>query len=182
MQRDIDRQASTVTIRTRAKGLLSKLAHDLEIQTARFDGDVEVDETDWKATLRFPVSGLTVAGALKGDKVDRAILSPSDRAEIERKLRDEVLGVDEIVVTAEGKDRGAGDVVVKARRGEQRRAVSLTTEDRPGGEIVTYGTVDLSLRALGVDEIKGPLGAFKVDDRIEVAFWIMLAAPSADEK
>ena len=178
MQREIDRQASTVTIRTRAKGLLSKLAHDLEIQAARFDGDVEVSEARWKATLRFSVSALTVAGALKGDKVDRAVLSPSDRAEIERKIRDEVLVVEEIVVIAEGSDRSAGDVVVKARRGEQRRKVTLHSEDRPGGEIVTYGTLDLSLRALGIEEIKGPLGAFKVDDRIEVAFWIMLAWPA----
>lgn len=177
MQREIDRQASTVTIRTRAKGLLSKLAHDLEIQAARIDGDVEVDEESWKATLRFDVSALTVVGALKGDKVDRAVLSPSDRAEIERKIRHEVLDVGQIVVRAEGTERGAGDVVVEAKRGEQRRRVSLTTEDRPGGEIVTFGKLDLSLRALGVDEIKGPLGAFKVDDRVEVAFWIMLAAP-----
>ena len=110
--------------------------------------------------------------------MDRAVLSPSDRAEIERKIRDEVLVVEEIVVIAEGSDRSAGDVVVKARRGEQRRKVTLHSEDRPGGEIVTYGTLDLSLRALGIEEIKGPLGAFKVDDRIEVAFWIMLAGPA----
>ena len=179
MQRDIDLQASTVTLRTRAKGLLSKLAHDLEIQAEGFDGEVEVQDEEWKATLRFPVSSLTVVGALKGDKVDRAILSSSDRAEIERKIREEVLATSEIVATAEGTDRKGGKVVVKARRGEQSRRVSLTTEERPGGEIVAYGSTDLSLRALGVDEIKGPLGAFKVDDRVEVAFWIMLAAPAS---
>jgi len=177
MQRDIDRQASTVTIRTRAKGLLSKLAHDLEIQATEFDGAIDVEESAWKATLRFPVRKLTVVGTLKGDKVDRAVLSPGDRAEIERKIQQEVLPTGEIVVTAQGEQRSSGEVEVRAPKGKQQRRVTLTTEDRPGGEIVSFGKVELSLRALGVAEIKGPLGAFKVDDRVEVAFWLMLAAP-----
>lgn len=175
MNREIDRQASTFTIRTRAKGLLAKLAHDLEIQAGRFDGEVDVDGDRWSARLRFPVSALTVVGALKGDKVDRAVLSPSDCAEIERKIQQEVLPTQHVSVAAEGSSRSEGTVVVEAPRGQQRQSVELTTEGRPGGEIVTFGKLVLSLRALGIREVKAPLGAFKVDDRVEVAFWVMLA-------
>ena len=32
------------------------------------------------------------------------------------------------------------------------------------------GTLGLSLRSLGVPEIKGPLGAFRLKDRIDLAF------------
>jgi hypothetical protein len=177
MQRDIDLQASSITIRTRAKGLLAKLAHDLEIQAMEFDGEVELDGDSWTATLRFDVAKLEVVGALRGDKVDRAILSSSDREEIQRKIRQEHLTGGRVVVEAKGTTRTRADVTVQGPRGSHSLGVSLSTEDRPGGEVVAYGKLDLSLRRLGIAEIKGPLGAFKVDDRVEVAFWMMLAAP-----
>ncbi len=169
----IDLQASTVTLRTRAKGMLSRLAHDLEIDASRFEGEVELDGDAWKATLRFDVHGLRVTGALKGERVDRAILSPSDRAEIEKRIVTELPG-GTITVTASGTDRRRGEATIVAPRGEQTLGFGVTVEERRDGETVAQGKLSLSLKRLGVKEIKGPLGAFRVDDSVEVAFWMML--------
>jgi hypothetical protein len=172
--RQIDLQASTITIRTRAKGMLSRLAHDLEIDAQRFSGDVDVDGESWRAELRFPATGLRVAGALRGDRVDRAVLSLSDRDEIERRMRADVFAEGAITVTATG-DRARAEVTVVAPSGRERLTVPVTVEERRDGETICHGKTALSLKALGVKEIKGPLGAFKVDDRVEIAFWLMLS-------
>lgn len=173
--RAIDYQASTVTIRTRAKGMLARLAHDLEIEATRFDADLDLDAEAWRATLRFDVRGLRVTGALKGDRVDRAVLKPADREDIERRIVNEHLTGESITVVAEGRTRDRGDVTVRAPRGEERLSVPITVEERRDGQLVAYGDLKLSLRRLGVGEIKGPLGAFKVDDAVEIAFYLMIA-------
>jgi hypothetical protein len=178
--RDIDLQASTVTIRTKAKGLLSRLAHDLEIAAERFEGEVEVDGAAWRAELRFPVRGLRVVGAVRAGSVDRAVLSTSDREEIERRIRDDALRGGEVKVVASGAARDRAEVVVTAPSGEQRSSTAITVEDRRDGELVVHGKLQLSLRRLGVPELRGPLGAFKVDDAVEVAFWMMLDGPGSE--
>ncbi len=170
---DIDHGASSITVRTRAKGLLGRLAHDLEIQAASFSGEVRVDGARWQAALRFPVSGLRVVGVLKDDRVDRGVLSSRDVDEIERKIQREVLRGREVTVALSGEgDRG--ELTVTAPRGEQRLPLRLTRGD--DGRV--YGNLWLSLRALGVDEIKGPLGAFKVDDAVEIGFDVKLTSPA----
>ncbi|MEZ4437787.1 MAG: hypothetical protein R3B72_01745 [Polyangiaceae bacterium] len=174
MPRGIDTQASTITLRTRAKGLLGKLAHDLEIRVRDFDGEVTVDGEAWTATLTIAVADLEVVGALRGNKVDRAVLSSGDRQEIERKIRQEVLVGPKVAITASGSRRSRGEARIAAPKGEQRVFVDIVAEDRPGGEISCRGDFLLSLKALGVAEIKGPLGAFKVADAVEASFWIMV--------
>jgi hypothetical protein len=172
--RTIDLAASSITIRTRAKGLLSKLAHDLEIQADHFEGSVELDGDAWRAELAIPVSGLRVVGALKNDSVDHGVLSARDVADIARKIQREVLVGREIRVTVEGASRVRGRATVVAPGGRQTIDVDLDSRDE-AGFIVASGLTALSLSALGVKEIKGPLGAFKVDDRVEVAFCVRVS-------
>jgi hypothetical protein len=172
--RRIDYASSTITVRTRAKGLLSKLAHDLELEVEGFEGDVEVDDDRVRGTLRVPVRSLRVVGALKGGRVDRDVLSTSDVAEIERRMR-EALSAGEVEVKLEG-TRERVQATVTAPRGSQRVSASVSGEPGAEGETVGRGKLSLSLRALGVKEIKAPLGAFKVDDSVEVAFRFVLAA------
>jgi hypothetical protein len=94
-------------------------------------------------------------------------LSASDRAEIERKLRDEVLRVGEVRVRATGRDRAAAEVEVIAARTAQART-ALTVREAGDGGLQVVASLPLSLRALGAAEVKGPLGAFKVDDTVAV--------------
>lgn len=163
----IDFAASQVMVRTKASGLLSRLAHDLEIAAERFSGEVERDGATWSAQLEFPVRDLRVKGAVRGDRVEP--LSASDCAEIERRMRDDVLPVDNVKVNVSGNLEG-GEARVRIGKREQRVPFSITTSEQR-----SHGRLALSLAALGVREIKGPLGAFKVSDAVEVRFSLVLA-------
>ena len=175
-RRAIDLHASAVTIRTRATGLLARFAHDLEITAEGFEGSVEIDGDRWSTDLLFPVRRLHVVGSLRDGRVDFSAISASDLSEIERKIRDEVLRGSEVKVQVEGTGPSRGQLRVSAPEGEQQLSVPLSVSERPDGGHLVNGEVKLSLRKLGVPVIKGPLGAFKVTDEIEVEFKFAVAA------
>lgn len=171
----VDPGASKLVLRTRAVGLLARLAHDLEIVATDLRGHGGPDGDGWTGELSVPVASLRVAGALKGEMVDPSVLSGSDRAEIERRVREEVLvGGSEVVVKAKGASRDRGEVTVTLGASSARVKVTLATADRQEGAVDVKGRCELSLRGLGGQEVKGPLGAFKVSDTIEVLFDLVL--------
>ncbi len=168
-RRTLDPKASSITVHTRAKGMLSRFAHDLELEASRYDVELDVQEGErWNAELSFDVRGLRVVGVLKGNRVDRAVLSAADREDIERRIVSEHLRTDRVMVHAEGERFDRAEVTVTAARAEQRLSVPLEVERRDAGALAVRATLSLSLSRLGVKEVKGPLGAFKVDDAIEV--------------
>jgi len=167
--RAIDVSASRVILRTRATGLLARFAHDLEIVAEGFEGTVEVDGDRWSTELTFPVRRLRVIGSLKKNgKIDFGAISTSDLAEIERKIRDECLRGSNVRVTAEGTSPSRAQLQVIAPEGRQHVSCPLRVSERAKGGHQVTGEVRLSLSALGVPEIKGPLKAFKVFDEVEV--------------
>jgi hypothetical protein len=171
----IDPAASRLIVRTRAAGVLARLAHDVEICASQIRGGARLDGDAWTGDLAVPVSGLTVAGALRGDRLDPGGLSVADRMEIEHRLRDQVLrGTREVRVRASGSARDRADARVELAAGSAQIAASLATREAPGGALLVSGGCRLSLRALGVQEVKGPLGAFKIRDEVEVLFEITL--------
>jgi hypothetical protein len=175
-ERKLDDKASTFTIRTRAEGMLSKLAHDLELVAQGATAEVEVEGERWKAALVFPVSEIDVVGTLRGDLVDRGALNRLERMEIKRRIRKEVLPAPSVKVVAEGGDHTEGRLTVICPRGEQEVPLQrLEVEARRDGELVVQGRAFVSLRQLGIKEVKGPLGAFKVSDTIELSFYAMLS-------
>lgn len=155
-------EKTTVEVFTYAKGLLAKLAHDLALSAGGASGQTSGESS---AEIRFPVAGIKVEGSMK--KGQRNAMSPSDCDEIERRLRDE-LGGAEVRVRAElGDSRATLDV--ETPRGRQRVDARVEVE-RSGEALRVRGKVQLSLSKLGVAEIKGPAGAFKLSDGIDVAF------------
>ena len=174
-KRNIDVAASSIVLRTRAKGLLSKLAHDLEIRAEAFEADVELDDERFEAELRFVVRRLRVVGAVKKGRVDGSVLSSSDTLEIERRIREQVFerGDETVVVALKGDDARAS-AEVKAPRGRQSLDVRLDTRRDDDGRIRVAAELSLSLRKLGVKEVKGPLGAFKLDDAVETRVAIVV--------
>lgn len=171
----IDPSASALVIRTRAAGVLARLAHDLEIAATEVRGHAIVTDGGWTAEIQIPVAGLRVAGTLHGDRLDEAGLSQEDRIEIERRLRHDVLqGAGEVRVRASGSSRDRGVARVELPSGSADTHARLKTRDAEGGAIEVWGDCPLSLRSLGVREVKGPLGAFKIKDEIEVRFDLTL--------
>ena len=163
---------SHVRVRTFAEGMLARLAHDLELEWPVAEG--HADLASGEASVRIDADAVTVLGAKKGRHVDLGALSVSDREEIKRRLLGSI-----------GADRGNGVIVANIKIASGRSKVAkveialacgrATTDadvemsEHDGTTRVT-GSLTLSLRALGVPEIKGPLGAFRLKDRIELAF------------
>jgi len=120
------------------------------------------------------VADLRVAGALKAGSVDMSVLSSVDKNDIERKLRTEVLRGEKVVakldcetaleagnraLTARGTvEVGAGSVPVSSHLDFQVRDALIVARAR----------VRVNLPGLGITPPKGPLGAFRVDDDVEV--------------
>jgi hypothetical protein len=171
----LDETASKLVLRTRATGLLARFAHDLELVSTSLRGKATLDGDAWTAELTVPVASLHVAGVLHGDRLDPTTLSPGDRADLERKLREEVLSAArEITARGNGASRTTGDLTLSFGRAASRFRTTLTARPRDGGGFLVSGRADLSLAALGIPAPKGPMGAFKVSDAIAVLYDLTL--------
>ncbi|MEM9691264.1 MAG: hypothetical protein AAGA56_01855 [Myxococcota bacterium] len=168
----IDFSRSRLIVRTRAEGPLARVAHELQIEAQRADGVAWFDDPagSWRGLLEVPVASLRVMGSLRAgtDELDTSGLNRLERAEIRRRLRKTVLAAPMVVVEAEGQaSQGRLRCVVPAASDEVPFAVE-PQKHREG--LLVRGRVALSLNALGIAEIKGPMGAFRVADRVEVEF------------
>lgn len=168
-------QESRLILHTKATGLLSRFAHDLEIAASGMSAEVSLDGDAWKAEVRVPVSGLSVVGVLRGGLVDKGVLSDADRAEIENKIRREVFsGRAEVRVSAGGEARSRGEAAVLVGSKSERVRVSQEAVEKGAGKIEVSGRLEVSMKKLGLEEVKGPLGAFKVSDTILVVYTMVL--------
>jgi hypothetical protein len=164
----LDGSRSRLTVRTRAKGMLARLAHDLELVATRVAGSAELDGEAWTGEIVVAVDGLEVAGVLEHDRLDPGVLSASDRRDILKRMKDDAFrGAAEVKVRACGSSRDRADLLVSIAGREARSDASLSVRDE-GGAVVVVARSRLSLRALGAREIKAPLGAFSVKDEIEI--------------
>lgn len=171
----LDPSASRLLLRTRSTGVFARLAHDLEVQASQISGRASLDGGAWSGEITISVAGLIVAGTVRSDVVDPAGLSADDRREIEQKLRDQILrGTSEVRVRASGRTRDRAEGQVELASGRGHITAPLTTRERPGGIMEVSGACWVSMRELGIPEVKGPLGAFKLRDEIEVRFELTL--------
>lgn len=170
----LDPARSKVIIRTRAKGLLSALAHDLELTgtIARASATREGDR--WDAELAVRPDAIKVVGPIRGGKVAPGGMSKLEVDMCEKRLVSEVFGgVGEIVVRATGTPSDAR-VEITAKQPAPAK-MKLTLRDEGEATLVdARGTV--SMKALGLAEVKGPLGAFTVKDDVELEATIALVS------
>lgn len=171
-----DRDASKLRIETTAKGMLAKLAHDLAIEASDWTCEATLDGEKATLTAKVPVASLRVAGVRKHGTVDKNVLSSSDRSEIERKIREEVLTGREVVVAAsasgipaDGSRTIDAELTVESGRAKARVS-SRVTVSVTAGAVVASGRAGVSLSSLSIPPVKGPLGAFRVDDVVDVVF------------
>lgn len=170
---------SRVRIHTFAEGLLSRLAHDLEIE-AVVTGTARRDDGDGgTAILHVPLGKMKVVGVLKSGRVDTSVLSESDRQDIVAKMLADVFharAADEVRIdaTLEGKSAALRLSVPSGKVVELRVTVEPIEQ---GGTLRVTGTTSLRLGALGSNAIKGPMGAFRVKDEIAV-HWDLVLQPA----
>ncbi len=171
-----------ITVRTFAEGMLARLAHDLELEWRVADGTATIEAAQVTARLRIAADAVTVVGVRKNGALDRDVLSTGERADIKKKLlssigadrQDAVIRAEITIEGARTSDRAVmaplpAKVLVELPCGRATATadVHITTSD---GVTHATGTLNLSLRALDIPEIKGPLGAFRLKDKIELAF------------
>ena len=171
-----DSTRSRITLRTSTSGLFSAMAHDLEIEATGVRGEAEFESGEPHGWLECPVAGLHVVGVVKHGRVDMQGLSPAERAEVERRIREMVLPMDLVRVEATpGK--------LRVRGPKATEEVPARMERKDEGDVATFaGAVTLSMKRMGVGEVKGPLGAFKVTDAVEVTYravFVKRALPSS---
>ncbi len=168
-----DAQRSDIRLRTVAQGLLASVAHDLEIVATGGGGEAETDSG--AAAVRFPLAGLRVVGVVRKGAVDGSVLRPDESAEIERRMREALSGTTDIDVHGTLGKGGSATLRVRVAQREATCQATLRRTDTDGS-VTLVGAADLSLAALGVAAPKGPLGAFRVGDRVQAILRVVFAA------
>ena len=163
-----DASTAECLVLTYKEGLLSVIAHDLEIRVGRFD--LDIDEVPLAVRARFDPASLAVVGALHDGAAQPGAISESDRHKIERTIQDEVLHVREhasivftsSAVTAEGEGfRVAGDLTL---HGKTR---PLTFVARPEGDRMV-AVVRLHQPDFGIKPYSAMLGALKIKPDVTI--------------
>jgi len=158
-----------ILVQTFKEGLLSPLAHDLELRLGRF----EVDRDAQRVRARFWPETLEVAGVMRDGRLDAQALTAAQRAEIVDNIRTKILNTDqhpEIVFEGEASPsasghRLSGQLSVLGRRVD----LELTLEERDGCYL---GSVTLTPTKWGIKPFKAMLGTIKLQDRVVVRFEI----------
>lgn len=166
----LDAAATTVTLATFAEGRLARLAHDLELGARQLSGTATRGETS-RAEVEVGLDGLQVVGAVKKGRVDPRVLSAGDRADIERRVRDDVFGGARTLRVVAEVEGARARLTVSTPSGSASVPVeAFTLAEGDGGAVVASGECALSMQALHLRQVKGPLGAFQVSDRVTVRF------------
>lgn len=176
----IDPAESHVTIETAARGLLAAAAHDLRIGAPIAPiAPIAPSASDdpLRCSAHFSVAQMKVTASRRHGTTEWHDPAPKDVRDIEGRIRTEVFaGLGEVVVEASvaSAEASRAQLVVRAAR-TQTLEVPVRIE-RDGDTVHALGRCDLSLAALGTGKVRVPLGAIKVDDRVAVAFDIVLRA------
>lgn len=170
----LDPDRTDVRIQTFAEGLFARLAHDLELVCRGLTGSARRDGSHATASLEARVGGIDVAGVRdRSGAVNPRALSASDRADCLEKMRKDVFhaSADAVVRIEATLD---GDTARIRLTPPSDRAVEVVVRPRideiEGGAARVSGAFELSLASIGSDVVKGPMGAFRVKDRVTVSF------------
>lgn len=173
----LDPARSRARIQTFAEGVFARLAHDLELVCNELSGSAsgEGDEgtRTGTASIEAPLRGIAVAGILgKDGRLDENGLSPSDRRDCVAKMQKEVFHAGpEAVVRVEGQlDGGKARIRVIPPGGKAFEIIVPVDVRADGDGVRATGSFEVSLASIGSDVVKGPMGAFRVKDRVTVTF------------
>jgi hypothetical protein len=180
----LDASRSRVRLQTAAEGMLARFAHDLELSCVQLSGTgarAQEGVEGARASVVAPLSAMTVAGVLgKDGRVDPAGLSASEQRDVLAKMRREVFhaaaGEAAVVRIETTYDGDAARIRVTPPNGRSVDVVARPEVRAVGEEVEVKGTFELSLAALGSDVIKGPMGAFRVRDRVTVRFELVFTS------
>jgi hypothetical protein len=172
----LDTAQSRVHVHTFAEGILARLAHDLELACVSLVGSAArgaEGSAAANARVEAPLRGVSVVGVLgKDGRIDEQALSAAERRDILAKMHSDVFhaGPDAVVRVETHLDGDAARLRIILPNGKAVETLVRPDVRAEGEAIRATGTFELSLAAIGSDVVKGPLGAFRVKDRVRVSF------------
>lgn len=180
----LDPTQSRVRIQTFAEGLFARLAHDLELVCGELSGHATRAEgrpDAGSATIEAPLRGFSVGGVVGRDgRIDERGLNPSERHECLAKMHSDVFHSrpDGLILVQLQLDGPSARVRVVPPNGKAVEVVMKPEVRMDGDAVLASGSFELSLMAIGSDVVKGPMGAFRVKDRVKVLFDVRFAPAS----
>lgn len=155
-----------VLVFTYKDGLLSRLAHDLQIDCSHF----EIERKGPEISARFVLASLTVDGAVQHGHVAHGVLSQGDRRKIEQTMADEVL---ELRRFGEATMRGTIAATAGGSRIEGTLELHGRTVQLPPMNVIKRGAVwttevSLAPSRWGITPYRALAGALKLQDRVTV--------------
>jgi hypothetical protein len=172
--------ASSLSVWTEKEGLLSPVAHDLEILATGITVVATLEGGRFSVKLAVPVAGLRVRGAVKRGVVSP--LSAKDTAEVEKTMRGTVLDAaktPEIVYAAEGTVGAdldvSGDLSLNGKTLPLPVSVHVSAmADGTRDERRVEGVVRFKQTAFGVKPYSAMLGTLRVKDEVRVSWSLLL--------
>jgi hypothetical protein len=157
-----DASSAECLVLTFKEGLLSAVAHDLQIRVTRFA--IDVDDATRAITARFEAGSLKVLGAVHDGVLRESTLSDADKRKIEQNIADDVLAVrsypeirftsSEVVPEGDG-FRVRGELALHGRA----RPIAFTAQKK-GDRLVAE--VPLHQPDFGIKPYSAMLGALKI--------------------
>lgn len=161
----LDPARSSFVAETLPTGLMARLGHDLRVEARDGTGRI-VDETHAEAS--FSVDAMRVLESRRHGTASWGPPPARDTAEIEERLRDQVFKRVRVVNVKVTLDGAHADVEVTAKDSWRGR---VPVAVKHGDKLVEVtGTASLSLRALGGEQPRVPLGVMQLEDVVVVRF------------
>lgn len=163
-----DQASAECLVLTYKEGLLSAIAHDLEILVTRFDVDLDAECRSIEA--RFDAASLRVISAVRSGVPDAAALSASDKRKIEHSIADEVLAsakhpsvsfVSTRVTPEDGGYRIEGRLTIRGRT----QPIAFTTRPEAGYQVAE---VTIHQPDFGIKPFSAMMGTLKIKPDVRV--------------
>jgi hypothetical protein len=174
---DLSTASATITVETGTEGALADAAYDLTL-VANARADARLDPAVPNAstgTVEIALDAFRVEALHRHLTGQRSEPSASDARKIADKTRGELASafdgpIRAIVGDAKptGDGRLAATARIRTRRGERTVPLRVTVSFEGDRRAHIDAELELSLAELGIGPVKGPLGLFRVADRIRV--------------
>ena len=160
-------QTGQIRIFTFKEGLLSSVAHDLELELSDFS--VQFNGGDVRAV--FNLLSVSVLGAVVNRRLSTNTLSKSDREKIERTINREVLST-----ARHPKAELSGELRDGLFRGTLRLNGQTANVDGPvqTENARASGHVEMKPSQWGIKPYSALFGALRLQDRVRIEFWMDL--------
>lgn len=172
-----DETSAECLVLTYKEGLLSAVAHDLQIRVGRFS--VDIDEARPAVEARFDAASLEVVSAMQNGVPREGALSEGDKRKIEQNIVDDVLHskrfpeitfTSSSVVEADDEVRVEGALTLHG----QRRTITVRARTE-GDRRVAEGS--LRQPDFGIKPYSAMLGTLKIKPEVTVRISLLLRQP-----